>query len=150
MYSPTNVCCMSMMVFSTRSTALQIILATPRGRAWNQYSPSLGSTMNAAFLAQTYANYIKPGGGSNAKKAKRYSCWAQTQVYNLVILPVYFCTAARHLTRTCGQMHIKLFYIVHAMFSHGRLSKLLYKCLQIQIDMACMQSCLTAWHVIQT
>ena len=59
---------------------MQVILASPRGRAWNQYSPSLGSTMNVAFLAQTYAKYIKPGGGSAAKKAKRYSCWAQTQV----------------------------------------------------------------------
>jgi len=36
--------------------------------------------MNVAVLAQVYANYIKPGGGSEAKKAKRYSCWAQTQV----------------------------------------------------------------------
>jgi len=36
--------------------------------------------MNVAFLAQVYANYIEPGGGSEAKKAKRYSCWAQTQV----------------------------------------------------------------------
>lgn len=59
---------------------LQVILSSPRGRAWNQYSPSLGSTMNVAFLAQVYANYIKPGGGSEASKAKRYSCWAQTQV----------------------------------------------------------------------
>jgi len=59
---------------------LQVILSSPRGRAWNQYSPSLGSTMNVAFLAQVYANYIEPGGGSEAKKAKRYSCWAQTQV----------------------------------------------------------------------
>jgi len=48
---------------------LQVILSSPRGRAWN-----------VAFLAQVYANYIKPGGGSEAKKAKRYSCWAQTQV----------------------------------------------------------------------
>ena len=59
---------------------VQIILSSPRGRAWNEYSPSLGSTMNVAFLAQVYSAYIKPGGGTYAKKAKRYSCWAQTQV----------------------------------------------------------------------
>ncbi|DBB00628.1 TPA: hypothetical protein ACH3X3_002312 [Trebouxia sp. C0006] len=57
----------------------EVILSSPRGRAWNQYSPSLGSTMNVAFLAQVYSAYIKPGGGTEAKKAKRYSCWAQTQ-----------------------------------------------------------------------
>ena len=60
--------------------AMQIILSSPRGRAWNEYSPSLGSTMNVAFLAQVYSAYIKPGCGTYAKKAKRYSCWAQTQV----------------------------------------------------------------------
>ena len=59
---------------------LQLILATPRGRAWNQYSPSLGSTMNVAFLATVYANYIGPAGGSAASRAKRYECWAETQV----------------------------------------------------------------------
>ena len=62
---------------------LQIIVATPRGRAWNQYSPSFGSTMNAAFLATVYANYISPGGGSAGAKAKRYECWAETQVWSL-------------------------------------------------------------------
>ena len=36
--------------------------------------------MNVAFLATVYANYIGPGGGSAAAKAKRYECWAETQV----------------------------------------------------------------------
>lgn len=35
--------------------------------------------MNVAFLAQVYSQYIKSGGGSAAKRAKRYSCWSQTQ-----------------------------------------------------------------------
>ena len=70
----------SLMQKFVRLLLLQVILSSPRGRAWNQYSPSLGSTMNVAFLAQVYSAYIKPGGGTEAKKAKRYSCWAQTQV----------------------------------------------------------------------
>ena len=36
--------------------------------------------MNVAFLAQVYSEYIKAGGGDAAKRAKRYSCWSQTQV----------------------------------------------------------------------
>ncbi len=79
---------------------LQVILSSPRGRAWNQYSPSLGSTMNVAFLAQVYANYIKPGGGSEAKKAKRYSCWAQTQVcYSLDVCTTCVVTLLKKLWR---------------------------------------------------
>ncbi|KAL3147605.1 hypothetical protein ABBQ38_014657 [Trebouxia sp. C0009 RCD-2024] len=57
----------------------RVILSSPRGRAWNQYSPSLGSTMNVAFLAQVYSEYIKAGGSEAERRAKRYSCWAQTQ-----------------------------------------------------------------------
>lgn len=36
--------------------------------------------MNVAFLANVYANYITPGGGASAARAKRYECWAETQV----------------------------------------------------------------------
>ena len=77
------IACLSLLQSSVQSPVrllLQVILSSPRGRAWNQYSPSLGSTMNVAFLAQVYSAYIEPGGGTEAKKAKRYSCWAQTQV----------------------------------------------------------------------
>ena len=70
---------------------LQLILASPRGRAWNQYSPSLGSTMNVAFLAQVYSEYIKPGGGNAERRAKRYSCWAQTQVGRPTLAPFAAC-----------------------------------------------------------
>ncbi len=90
--NPPVIACLSLLQSSVQSPVrlllllLQVILSSPRGRAWNQYSPSLGSTMNVAFLAQVYSAYIKPGGGTEAKKAKRYSCWAQTQVcYSLTV-----------------------------------------------------------------
>lgn len=68
--------------------AVQVILSSPRGRAWNQYSPSLGSTMNVAFLAQVYSEYIKAGGSEAERRAKRYSCWAQTQVGLMLLVPL--------------------------------------------------------------
>lgn len=54
--------------------------------------------MNVAFLAQVYANYIKPGGGSETKKAKRYSCWAQTQVcYSLTARTTCVVTSSKEV-----------------------------------------------------
>ncbi len=54
-----------------------MVAYTPRGRAYNSASGSLGSTANAAFLAATYATYEMP---SNAGLASRYMCWARSQL----------------------------------------------------------------------
>ena len=54
--------------------------------------------MNVAFLAQVYSEYIKPGGGAAAKRAKRYSCWAQTQVCLLLLIPLH---APHTMLRIC-------------------------------------------------
>lgn len=52
--------------------------------------------MNVAFLAQVYSEYIKSGGGGAAKRAKRYSCWSQTQVSSM---PLH---AHHAVLRTCA------------------------------------------------
>ena len=41
---------------------------------------TLGATMNAAFLASVYGQYIQGGTSENQKKGKRYVCWARGQV----------------------------------------------------------------------
>ncbi|KAK9842280.1 hypothetical protein WJX81_004432 [Elliptochloris bilobata] len=55
----------------------QVVAYTPRGRAYNSASGSLGSTANAAFLATTYGAYELP---SNPALASRYVCWARSQI----------------------------------------------------------------------
>ena len=41
---------------------------------------TLGATMNAAFLASVYGQYIQGGSKENQQKGKRYVCWARGQV----------------------------------------------------------------------
>ncbi len=41
---------------------------------------TLGATMNAAFLASVYGQYIQGGTKENQQKGKRYVCWARGQV----------------------------------------------------------------------
>ena len=60
------------------SNAVQVIQYTPRGRAYNQNSPSLGATANVAFLAAFYAKAIDAK-GEYGSLASRYWCWARTQ-----------------------------------------------------------------------
>ena len=50
---------------------------TPRGRAYNSASGSLGATANAAFLATTYGATETY---SNGALAARYVCWARSQI----------------------------------------------------------------------
>lgn len=56
---------------------LQVVAYTPRGRAYNSASGSLGATANAAFLATTYGATEMY---SNGALAARYVCWARSQI----------------------------------------------------------------------
>ena len=56
---------------------LQVVAYTPRGRAYNSASGSLGATANAAFLATTYGATEMY---SNGALAARYVCWARSQL----------------------------------------------------------------------
>lgn len=51
---------------------------TPRGRAWNPNSPSLGATTNAAFLSAVYAN-LDSNQYTNPAKTQKYQCWSLSQ-----------------------------------------------------------------------
>lgn len=64
--------------------------------------------MNAAFLATVYANYIGPGGGSAAARAKRYECWAETQVgpHAMVVHSAQHCA---DLHCICTPLELNLF-----------------------------------------
>lgn len=61
----------------TLNVVLQVVAYTPRGRAYNSASGSLGATANAAFLATTYSATEMY---SNAALAARYVCWARSQI----------------------------------------------------------------------
>ncbi len=54
------------------------VLFTPKGRAFNRYAPSLGSTASTAFLSllygQSHSRYI------DQAKSERYTCFARSQV----------------------------------------------------------------------
>lgn len=54
-----------------------MVAYTPRGRAYNSASGSLGATANAAFLATTYGATETY---SNSALAARYVCWARSQI----------------------------------------------------------------------
>ncbi|CAL5228455.1 g11593 [Coccomyxa viridis] len=54
------------------------VLFTPKGRAFNRYAPSLGSTASTAFLSllygQSHSRYI------DQAKSERYTCFARSQL----------------------------------------------------------------------
>lgn len=51
---------------------------TPKGRAFNERGPTLGHTLNAAFLAALYGQLVEAGGGG--PNADQFKCWALSQV----------------------------------------------------------------------
>ena len=54
------------------------VLFTPKGRAYNRASPSLGSTANTALLSLIYGQ-MQSAKVAQAKK-DRYTCFARSQV----------------------------------------------------------------------
>ena len=57
----------------------QVVQYTPRGRAWNRNSGTLGGTANAAFLALAYSKFARQQHEYNQLQ-KRYVCWARGQL----------------------------------------------------------------------
>ena len=57
----------------------QVVTYTPKGRAWNRNSGTLGGTANAAFLALTYSKFVRQQHEYNQLQ-KRYVCWARGQL----------------------------------------------------------------------
>lgn len=58
---------------------LQRIIYTPKGRAWNYASPTLGGTQNAAFLSLVYSKFLRQQRQANQLQ-KRYVCWSRGQL----------------------------------------------------------------------
>ena len=58
---------------------LQKIVYTPKGRAWNYQSPTLGGTANAAFLSLAYSKFLRDQ-KEYKQLEKRYVCWGRSQL----------------------------------------------------------------------
>lgn len=63
------------------------VLFTPKGRAYNRASPSLGSTANTALLSLIYGQ-MHSAKVDQAKK-DRYTCFARSQVRLPLCIPIY-------------------------------------------------------------
>lgn len=74
------------------------VLFTPKGRAYNRASPSLGSTANTALLSLIYGQ-MQSAKVDQAKK-DRYTCFARSQVR--VPLPPFIANRRHVATSLCS------------------------------------------------